>query len=52
MTWWVAPTAPACGWRSKQNWRAVETAVGGATGVQDVFLVFKGKYRAPLFKFD
>jgi hypothetical protein len=37
------------GW---QNWRTVETTVGQARGVHDVFFVFKGKYRAPLFNMD
>lgn len=37
------------GWES---WRIIETAVNGATGVHDLFLVFKGKWREPVFNFD
>jgi len=37
------------GW---QRWRTVDTPVHGATGVEDLFFVFKGKWRDPLFNFD
>lgn len=37
------------GW---QRWRTIDTPVGAAAGVHDLFFVFKGKGRAPLFNFD
>ena len=37
------------GW---QSWRTIDTPVGAASGVHDLFFVFKGKGRAPLFNFD
>lgn len=37
------------GW---QRWRTVETVVEGASGVHDLFFVFKGKGRDPMFNVD